>query len=123
MVINCLDCKSISRRYFQHGQGMTEYIIVLTALIGLAATTPLMEELDNLRTAINQKNNGYAYALSLSDYPDEEDITELLSPIQEKLDAIDENYNMFQSLIDGEVPGVEVGIPEIDLGDIYDELF
>jgi len=75
----------------QSGQAMTEYVIVLVTLVGLAATTPLIDELSNLKEAIQSKNRGYAYGISLSDYLNSENANDYVVgawPILTDIDGI-----------------------------------
>ncbi|MBF0265292.1 MAG: hypothetical protein HQL46_08465 [Gammaproteobacteria bacterium] len=108
----------------QLGQSMVEYVVVLMTLIGLAAATNLVDAVADLGKAISYKNHGYAYAISLSDYPDAEELKDLspeaaaqVSKLQDTFDAID-NYQTF------DIPaGIDTsGMPDIDFDDIMNAM-
>jgi hypothetical protein len=106
---------------------MTEYVIVLTAMLGMYVATPLVDEVAKLENAFNNKNKGYAYALSLSDFIDSEDINELseyFPDAPEQFEKLADTYNKFDEFTNGGLPsGLDhSGMPDIDLGDILNSL-
>ncbi len=116
-----------SNRYKQLGQSMTEYVIVLTAMLGMYVATPLVDEMAKLETAFNNKNKGYAYALSLSDFLDSEDINELsgyFPDAPEQFNQLVDTYNKFDDFTNGGLPiGLDdSGMPDIDLNEILHSL-
>jgi len=123
--------KSTRNLFQQSGQSMVEYVVVLTALLGVYVATPLMDEIANLETAINNKNQGYAYAISLSDYLDSEDINDLISyypEAEEQFDKLEDAYTSFESFFSNDMPdGLSLDgvtdIIDIDINDVYDALF
>ncbi|MCW8928689.1 MAG: hypothetical protein OQL19_00440 [Gammaproteobacteria bacterium] len=110
---------------------MVEYIVVITALLGVYVSTPLMDEMANLETAMNNKNKGYAYAISLSDYLDSEDINDLISyypEAEEQYNKLQDAYDEFETFFSNDLPsGLSLDgvtdIIDIDINDIYDALF
>lgn len=60
----------------QRGQSMLEYIVVIGAL-AMALLTPGLGSNESLRQAVVSQQNGYSYAISLSDIPETDDLTEL----------------------------------------------
>lgn len=116
----------------QQGQSMTEYIIVLAAILGLYALTPMKDEISNLETAINNKSKGYAYGISLSDYPDAENVNDLINhypalsdrrdKIQKQIDKVTDTRDRIDALSKGEIDLPDSfnanGMPDIDLSKI-----
>ena len=68
-----MDIKIIAR---QRGQSMVEYIVVVSAL-AMALLVPGLGSNESLRQAVVNQQNGYSYAISLSDIPETDDLTEL----------------------------------------------
>lgn len=68
-----MDFKKLSK---QAGQSMVEYTVILSAL-AIALLTPGLGSVENLRQAVVNQQNGYSYAISLSDIPETDDLTEL----------------------------------------------
>lgn len=72
---------AISRR--QTGQSMVEYVVILAALSaallapGLGSVGITQNESGSLLEAIASKHRGHSYALSLSEIPETDDLTEL----------------------------------------------
>ncbi len=111
---------------------MTEYIIVLAAILGLYALTPMKDEISNLETAINNKSKGYAYGISLSDYPDAENVNDLINhypalsdrrdKIQKQIDKVTDTRDRIDALSKGEIDLPDSfnanGMPDIDLSKI-----
>lgn len=60
----------------QRGQSMVEYTVVVVAL-ALALLAPGLGSNESLRQAVENQQNGYSYAISLSDIPETDDLTEL----------------------------------------------
>jgi hypothetical protein len=60
----------------QRGQSMVEYIVVVGAL-AMALLAPGLGSNESLRQAVVNQQNGYSYAISLSDIPETDDLTEL----------------------------------------------
>lgn len=60
----------------QRGQSMVEYTVVVAALT-LALLAPGLGSNESLRQAVVNQQNGYSYAISLSDMPETDDLTEL----------------------------------------------
>lgn len=60
----------------QGGQSMVEYTVVVAALT-LALLAPGLGSNESLRQAVVNQQNGYSYAISLSDIPETDDLTEL----------------------------------------------
>ncbi len=118
-----------NHRFKQQGQSMTEYVVVLTALLGLYTLTPMKDEISNLETAINNKSKGYAYAISLSDYPDAENVNDLIDhypalsdrrdKIQDQIDTVEDTRKRIDALSRGEINLPDEfnagGMPDIDL--------
>ena len=61
---------------YQRGQSMVEYTVVVMAL-ALALLAPGLGSNESLRQAVVNQQNGYSYAISLSDMPETDDLTEL----------------------------------------------
>lgn len=54
----------------QRGQGMVEYIVIVAALI--AALYSNKSEINNLYEALKGSYEGYTYAISIAEMPDDE---------------------------------------------------
>lgn len=55
---------------------MVEYVVILSA-ITVALLTPGLGSVEDLEDAVQDKQRGYSYALSLSAIPETDDLTEL----------------------------------------------
>jgi Flp pilus assembly pilin Flp len=71
-------------RKYTTGQAMVEYAVVLVALtLAVLAvgdgdfSTPEDSNIDELRQAVDFRYRGYTYAVSLSEYPESEDLLEI----------------------------------------------
>jgi len=62
--------------YKMKGQSMVEYLVV-TSAIALALLAPGLGSVDNLEDAVQDKQRGYSYAVSLSSLPETDDLAEL----------------------------------------------
>ena len=62
---------------WQKGQAMIEYTVVATFGILVLTTGPGRGVIGDLEDAVRNNYDGFSYAVSLSDYPDKEDLDEL----------------------------------------------
>ena len=85
----------ISRRK-QFGQSMVEYTVVIAFGILTLNTDLVQDEVDRLMATIHQNYEGYSFAISISDYPD--DIT--ASDYWSRLDGQTVNDDMKDVLTD-----------------------
>lgn len=63
----------------QKGQSMVEYTVVSVFGILVLTTGPGGDVVVDLTNAVRNNFDGYTYAVSLSDYPEKENLTELLA--------------------------------------------
>jgi len=114
--------KSIKK---QIGQSMVEYVVVLTTLVGVGAATNIFDEIENLGQAISHKNHGFSYAISLSDYPDAEELKDLSPEAAEQVEKLQSTFDAIDGYTSFEIPsGINLdGMPDIDFNDIMSSFF
>jgi len=60
----------------QFGQSMVEYTVVIAFGILTLSTGLMTDAVDDLMATIHQNYAGYSFAISLSDYPDDETVSD-----------------------------------------------
>jgi hypothetical protein len=127
------------------GQAMVEYVIVLVALtLAVLAvgdgdfSTPEDGNIDELRQAVDFRYRGYTYAVSLSEYPESEDLLEIadyydsLGKHPELADQLRGGYSTIESYVEDYVsttsyfrdfdPDLPDDFESIDIGTIISDL-
>ncbi|MCP3671731.1 MAG: hypothetical protein GY814_15135 [Gammaproteobacteria bacterium] len=87
----------------QRGQSMVEYVVVLAALTaallapGLGSVGVTQDDTDSLLRAVASKHRGHGYALSLSEIPE----TDTLSELSEYYDSLGKYPDLSAQLASG----------------------
>lgn len=114
-------------RQGQKGQSMVEYTVVIS-ILAFALMTAGPGSMSDVRDSIRDHNRSYTYAVSLSTYPNSEDLTELAqqyaednlgdATLQDVLDASGYSDEFEQYLSDSfpvslDPTSVDIGIDDI----------
>ena len=94
--------KTFKNRRQQLGQSMVEYTIVISLGILTMSSAPMRDAVASLMDTIRQNYQGYSFAISLSDYPD--DVT--VSAYWTMLDGQAVNEDMRHVLTDKSQKGI-----------------
>ncbi len=122
----------ITKKKFQHGQSMVEYVVILSALTMAVLAlgdgdfnTPADSNIEELRQAIGYRHRGYTYALSLSEIPEAENPMEVamyydsLGKHPELASQMAKGYSTIQNYVDKYV-SVTTAVRSFDPSDMAD---
>lgn len=108
----------------QRGQSIVEYTVVSVFGILVLTTGPGGNVVVDLTNAVRNNFNGYAYAVSLSDYPDKEDPISLISlynsqgmPIDQVKYLVDYPEDLVNEILNYNIssfPSVQEGLDFLD---------
>ncbi len=108
----------------QKGQAMIEYTIVTVFGILVLTTGPGRGVIEDLEDAIRNNYNGFSYAVSLSDYPDKDDVDDLEDMYEtqglpeDRIEYLaDDPVDLISDLIGfdvGNIPDVTEGVDLVD---------
>ncbi|VAW93629.1 hypothetical protein MNBD_GAMMA23-661 [hydrothermal vent metagenome] len=59
----------------QRGQAMVEYVVIVAAIIAALYYTGQDDVMQSMRDAMKGSQEGYSYAISIAELPDENDAT------------------------------------------------
>jgi hypothetical protein len=123
----------ITRKKFQRGQSMVEYVVILSALTMAVLAlgdgdfnTPEDSNIEELRQAIDYRHRGYTYALSLSEIPEDENPMEVamyydsLGKHPELASQMARGYSTIQNYVDQYV-SVTTAVRSFDPSDMADK--
>ncbi len=111
---------------WQKGQAMIEYTVVATFGILVLTTGPGRGVIGDLEDAVRNNYDGFSYAVSLSDYPDKEDLDELKDMYDEQGMPSDQSDYLADDPVDlvSELTGFDFNsLPDVGQGvDMVDGL-
>ena len=104
------------QRFYQRGQGMAEYVVVLVFGVMVMTVGPGGDVLLDLLGVMNDKYQGYSYVSSMSTLPDHDNLADYLID-EDIIDPIDpgdlvtalEEYTSFPDL----------DVPDLDMAEDY----
>ena len=84
-------------KYSQRGQSMIEYTVVVTFGILFMTTGPMKSAIEDVTEAMQSNYQGYTYAISFSDLPDSDSVSEYRTLLESQSE--DPNHPKTKELI------------------------